>query len=168
MKLSTYHKMLGDEVTFYKGDLKQFIIEQIYEELLKKLFINDDQVDWTEYRECILGYIQKGFNKNLEELQGITNSSIAIENIKYYRTYFLKNKYLDYPKWDRICITTLFTFYWTQTIETINFFKPLCKDINEVKVGGVAASVIPEQIWIIQFLKKLIMYILNIMAIMDI
>ena len=31
MKLSTYHKMLGDKVTFYKGDLKQFIIEQIYE-----------------------------------------------------------------------------------------------------------------------------------------
>ena len=29
MKLSTYHKMLGHEVVFYKGDLKQFVIERI-------------------------------------------------------------------------------------------------------------------------------------------
>lgn len=146
MKLSTYHKMLGDKVTFYKGDLKQFIIEQIYEELLKKLIINDSEIDWTEHRTCLLGYIQKGLSKNLEELSQLTESAIAIENIKYYRTYYVKKQYLQNPKWDRICITTLFTFYWAQTIDTINFFKPLCKDIKEVLVGGIAASVVPDEI----------------------
>lgn len=146
MKLSTYHKMLGDKVTFYKGDLKQFIIEQIYEELLKKLIINDPEIDWTEHRTCLLGYIQKGLSKNLEKLSQLTESAIAIENIKYYRTYYVKKQYLQNPKWDRICITTLFTFYWAQTIDTINFFKPLCKDIKEVLVGGIAASVVPDEI----------------------
>ena len=28
MKLSTYHKMLGDNVVFYKGELKRIIVEQ--------------------------------------------------------------------------------------------------------------------------------------------
>lgn len=146
MKISTYHKMLGDEVTFFKGDFKQFVIEQIYEELLQKLLINDSTLDWTEYRTCIIGYIQKGLSKNLIELQLLTESVIAIENIKYYREYYYKKKYLANPKWDRICITTLFTFYWAKTIETINSFKHLCKDINEVKVGGIAASMVPDEI----------------------
>jgi len=146
MKLATYHKMLGDKVTFYKGDLRQFIIEQIYEELLKKLIINDPVLDWTEHRTCLLGYIQKGLSKNLDELSQLTESAIAIENIKYYRAYYVKKQYLNDPKWDRICITTLFTFYWAQTIDTINFFKPFCKNINEVLVGGIAASVVPDEI----------------------
>ena len=29
MKLSTYHKQLGDNVVFYKGDFKDFILERI-------------------------------------------------------------------------------------------------------------------------------------------
>ncbi len=41
---------------------------------------------------------------------------------------------------------TFFTFYWAQTIDTINFFKPFCKNINEVLVGGIAASVVPDEI----------------------
>jgi hypothetical protein len=90
--------------------------------------------------------VQKGLTKNLEELEQLSNSALAIENIKYYRTYYAKKQYLQNPKWDRICITTLFTFYWSQTIETINFFKLFCKDINEVKVGGIAASVVPDEI----------------------
>lgn len=146
MKLSTYHKMLGDDVTFYKGDLKQFIVEQVYDELLRKLFACVPEIDWTEHRACLLNYIQKGLKKNLDELEQVTDSAIAIENIKYYRIYYAKKQYLQNPKWDRICITTLFTFYWAQTIDTINFFKPLCKNVHEVKVGGIAASVVPDEI----------------------
>lgn len=146
MKLSTYHKMLGDEVTFYKGDLKQFVIEQIYEELIKKLYVNDNTIDWTEYRIWLLGYIQKGLSKNFDKMKSVTKSVIAIENIKYYREYYKKKRYLETPKWDRICITTLFTFYWEKTVETINFLKPFCKDLKEIKVGGIAASVNPDQL----------------------
>lgn len=40
----------------------------------------------------------------------------------------------------------MFTFYWEKTINTINLFKQLCKDVNEVKVGGVAASLLSNEL----------------------
>ena len=45
MKLSTYHKMLGDEITFYKGTFKDFIVEEVYGELLAKLIANNENID---------------------------------------------------------------------------------------------------------------------------
>ena len=38
MKLSTYHKMLGHEVVFYKGDLKQFVIERIANKCIDEFY----------------------------------------------------------------------------------------------------------------------------------
>ena len=39
-----------------------------------------------------------------------------------------KNKELKTKKWDRIYITTLFTFYWKKTIETIKYYyKSVCR-----------------------------------------
>jgi len=49
-------------------------------------------------------------------------------------------------KYDRVGITTLFTFYWDITIETINFAKQLCKDENGVMIGGVLASILPDKV----------------------
>jgi hypothetical protein len=43
-------------------------------------------------------------------------------------------------------VTTLFTFYWKITIETIEFAKLLVKDRNALKVGGVMASLLPREI----------------------
>lgn len=146
MKISTYHKMLGDEVVFYKGDPKNFILEEIYSELLSKLIRNDENVDWTEYKEIILGYIKRGLENNLNILLKLSSDSIILENLKFYREYYIKKKYFDDPKWDRICITTLFTFHWEKTVETINFFKKLCKSEKEVWIGGIAASVVPTEI----------------------
>ncbi len=37
MKISTYHRMLGDKVTFYKGDLNSFLLRMKVEECLKAL-----------------------------------------------------------------------------------------------------------------------------------
>ena len=146
MKIATYHKMLGDEVLFFKGDFKDFILEQIYETLLEKLSANDGTVEWTEHRVDIIQYIKKGFSTKYDELTALSESQLVGENLKYYRRYFNRKEYLDDPKWDRICISTLFTFYWEQTINTINFFKRICKDINEVKIGGVAATLLPDEI----------------------
>lgn len=146
MKISTYHKMLGDEVTFYKGEFREFILNEIYEELLKKLRTNDNTVIWSEYKEDLLIYIKKGLSVKFEKLKNLSCNCLVQENLKYYRNYYLKKKYVNNPKWDRICITTLFTFYWKKTIDTINSFKVLCKNINEVKVGGIAASLVPNEI----------------------
>lgn len=76
MKISTYHKLLGDEVRFVKG--------------------YDDDV--------------------------------------------------DAEVWDRIYVTTLFTFDFDRDIETINHYKLLVSDINDLYVGGIMASLMPEKI----------------------
>lgn len=76
MKISTYHKMLGDEVRFVKGF--------------------DPEV-----------------NKEV---------------------------------WDRIYVTTLFTFDFEVDVQTINHYKLLVNDINDLYVGGIMASLMPDRI----------------------
>lgn len=76
MKISTYHKMLGDEVRFVKGF--------------------DPEV-----------------NKEV---------------------------------WDRIYVTTLFTFDFDIDVETINHYKLLVNNINDLYVGGIMASLMPDRI----------------------
>lgn len=76
MKISTYHKMLGDEVRFVKG-----------------------------------------FDRSV-----------------------------DGEVWDRIYITTLFTFDFDVDVKTINHYKHLVNNINDLYVGGIMASLMPEKI----------------------
>lgn len=76
MKISTYHKMLGDEVRFVKGV--------------------DPNVDATV--------------------------------------------------WDRIYITTLFTFDFSISAETILHYMRLVDDVSSLYVGGIMASLMPESI----------------------
>ncbi len=76
MKISTYHKMLGDEVQFVKG-----------------------------------------LDHNV-----------------------------DKEVWDRIYITTLFTFDFDVDVDTINHYKLLVNNINDLYVGGIMASLMPEKI----------------------
>ena len=76
MKISTYHKMLGDEVHFVKGfDMK-----------------------------------------------------------------------VDEEVWDRIYVTTLFTFDFDIAVQTINHYKMLVNDISDLYVGGIMASLMPDRI----------------------
>ena len=76
MKISTYHKMLGDEVRFVKG------------------------VDPN----------------------------------------------VDAAVWDRIYITTLFTFDFAISVETILHYMRLVDDVSSLYVGGIMASLMPENI----------------------
>lgn len=49
--------------------------------------------------------------------------------------------------WDRIYITTLFTYEWKHTIETIKFYNNLLGgDKSRIFVGGIMASLIPDEI----------------------
>lgn len=79
MKLSTYHKQLGDNVHFVKGKNNSFVL----------------------------------------------------------------NEY-----WDRIYISSVFTYNWKVTVETINYYKDLVHgDIDRVFVGGVLATLMSEELW---------------------
>ena len=50
-------------------------------------------------------------------------------------------------KWDHVYVTTLFTFEWKVTIEAIEYAKTLVDSIEQVTVGGIAATMMPEQIF---------------------
>ena len=48
--------------------------------------------------------------------------------------------------WDRIYISTLFTFYWNKTIKTIKFYSTSVKRLSHVFVGGVMATLMEKEI----------------------
>jgi hypothetical protein len=79
MKISTYHKQLGDNVKFIKG----------------------------------------------------INENIAYECF-----------------WDRIYISTVFTFNWNITIKTIKQYKALVQgDLSRIYVGGIMATLMAREVW---------------------
>ena len=80
---------------------------------------------------------------------GLDDSSSAIllyPWVDYYKNFFHKKEYVKHPKWDWVGVTTLFTFYWDVTIETIEFAKTMVKDVKNLMVGGVLASIQPQEI----------------------
>ncbi len=148
MKLATYHRELGDDVTFYKGEYKDFILEQLYESLIKILYKNDSETEWYKYKAQIIKYLNRGCSESLEFLTKKNQTIIVLNNLTIYREYFKTKSYLhlDEFQWDRICISTLFTFYWKKTVETINGFKQLCKSEDQVFVGGIIATVLTKEL----------------------
>lgn len=67
------------------------------------------------------------------------------------KVYFFKGMNLPYELaceyWDRIYISTVFTYNWKITIDTINYYKGLVDDINRLKVGGILATLMPKELW---------------------
>ncbi len=60
--------------------------------------------------------------------------------------YFSKGplrKSLPKVKWDKIYITTLFTFEWKKTLKIINYAKELVP-INNIKIGGIASTLMAD------------------------
>jgi hypothetical protein len=155
MKIATYHRMLGDNVTFYKGSIKKFILQKVVSDCLERLYTIDGSFGWKKQKDLIEKYIQtkqsKILNKILEEYPTVfddTDSQRPLIEVwlKHFSDYFRKKKYAQEPEWDRIYITTLFTFYWKITIKTIEEAKVLVKDIKELKVGGVLASLLTKEV----------------------
>lgn len=147
MKLATYHRALGNEVVFYKGDLKEFILTEIYDELIAKLYSIDNTVEWINYKNLLIEYVKTGKKELFEELAKLSKYEILVNNwLVHYKDYYKKKEYINFPKWDRICISSLFTFYWKITIETIEFAKTIIKNKNQIIVGGVLATVLADEL----------------------
>jgi len=50
--------------------------------------------------------------------------------------------------WDRVYITTLFTYTWKETIKTINFYREtLFSFSRKIFVGGILASLMPDDVF---------------------
>jgi len=48
--------------------------------------------------------------------------------------------------WDRVYISTLFTFHWNITIKTIKYYRNSVKNSKDIFVGGILASLLGDEI----------------------
>lgn len=66
------------------------------------------------------------------------------------RVQFVKgiSQKVAYEYWDRIYVTTLFTYNWKVTVDTILHYKNLVRgDLSRLLVGGIMSSLEPEALW---------------------
>ena len=126
MKLATYYRNLGNwEVVFYKGDLKEFVIDRITDKCVEALTKIDSDVNWKYRKDSIYEYIRTRKKAAYDDIRVDDSSMSVLASAKIIeaKDYYWKGIWKENPEWDRVGITTLFTFYWDITIETINFAK---------------------------------------------
>lgn len=149
MKLATYYRNRGGwEVTFFKGDLKEFIIERIADKCIADFQYIDDTQDWFLKCDIFVEYIRTRKTAYAEqlELQASDMGLILRARLDEWKNYYWKGEWKRHPEWDRVGVTTLFTFYWDVTVETILFAKMLVKNEKDLMVGGVLASLQPKEL----------------------
>ena len=147
MKIATYFRDSGDDVRFFKGNLQDLVLELDVDDLLVNLKQMNSSVNWRKSKQVLLKYFRLGHNVILDEEDIFNEDIIAYEMVKSARRDYKNKDYFENPRFDWVGITTLFTFYFDITIETINFAKRLCKDSRNVMVGGIMSTLIPEKVF---------------------
>ena len=81
---------------------------------------------------------------------------IGLMKISYFHKYihgdyvrFAKGRLpeaLKDKKWDRVYVTTLFTFEWPKTKEALEYALSVAKDPHQVYTGGILATLMPQLI----------------------
>ena len=152
MKIATYYRKLGDDVRFFKGDVKDLAAEIIMERLIKHFNIIHPELSIKKYYSEVFEYIKRGHKNCLLSIKDFCKDidDSEIDNdiftaLKEYREKYKLEEYNGY--YDIVCVTTLFTFAWIITIDTIKFAKKLCKHDDKVFVGGIASSIVPDEIY---------------------
>lgn len=150
MKISTYYRNLGNwDVVFFKGDLTTFVIERIADKCVAELELIDNSIDWGIRKDRVFDYIKTRKHEALDSI-GVEDSNFELlirGKLDDYKNYYWKGTWKLHPEWDRVCVTTLFTFYWDITVETILFAKQLVKKPKDLNVGGVLASIQPDKLY---------------------
>ena len=139
MKIATYYRRCNDDVRFFKGDLKKFAAQLICEEFCAEI----GEPSIRKYFPKFTEFIKIGKYSSLDAIPDFRGSEYE-EIIKTYRRKY-KNK--EFPQFDVVGVTTLFTFYWKQTIDTINYAKNFCKPEGKMLVGGIASTILPDYIY---------------------
>lgn len=150
MKIATYFRNKSDwDIVFYKGDLKAFVVERIIDHLVDDLIDNDtSDINWFIYKDVLTDFVKTRKKEHLERLP-LDNTDISPLLLSYIydaKDYYWKGKWENSPEWDFVGVTTLFTFYWDITVDTINFAKKLVKNKKNLMVGGVLASLQPKEL----------------------
>ncbi|MCO1602801.1 hypothetical protein [Desulfosporosinus nitroreducens] len=138
MKLATYYRRLEDDVRFFKGNLKEFAARLLCEEFFDEV----GDASLGKHFPKLIEHIKTGKYAPLDAIPDFRNSELE-RKIKVYR---LRYKAEDFPKFDIVGITTLFTFYWSKTVDTINYAKNFCKHDGRMLVGGISSTILPDEI----------------------
>jgi len=143
MKISHYHKLLGDDVRFFKGDMNDLFLELRYNKCMAALNRLNNKINWADRLLPIQSYLK---TKRLDRLNEAINR-LSVHDAAEASTILRKYAY-SIPKgnWDRIYITTLFTFYWEITIKTIQAAKKLVDTPDKIRIGGVMATLLKGEI----------------------
>lgn len=139
MKLATYYRRRGDDVRFFKGNLKIFAAQLLCEEFIAEA--NDPKLG--KYVQKLIEHIWTGRYAPLKAIPSLRNTEQELL-LKKYRVRY-RNK--QFPQFDIVGVTTLFTFYWKKTIDTINSAKKFCSETGRVIVGGIASTILHEQMF---------------------
>ena len=134
MKLATYFRGRGDDVRFFKGDLRDLAVESIFEEYWERNF----QIDLGEYTDRMRQHIKDGKLAGLDAIPDF-------EGKRELRDMRARYKADDFPKFDIVCTTTLFTFHWKETIDTITTAKKFVADRGRIIVGGIASTILYKE-----------------------
>jgi hypothetical protein len=138
MKLATYYRNRGDNVRFFKGDLKGFAAKLLCEEFFAE--VNDPNLG--KHIPKLIEHIKTGKYAPIEAIPSFRDSNQE-RILKEYRLRYRDNKF---PLFDIVGVTTLFTFYWRETIDTIKFAKKFCSKNGKIIVGGIAATILHNEI----------------------
>ena len=138
MKLATYYRQRGEDVRFFKGNLKDLAAGMLCEAYLLEV----QNSSLAQHETKLFEYIKTGKYAPIDAIDGFRKSDNG-NILSLYREKYVKGKY---PKFDIICVTTLFTFYWKETVATINNAKGFLKKNGKILVGGISASLLSKQL----------------------
>lgn len=152
MKLAMYYRLQNDNVVFFKGDLNDFVLSELVRDTIDKLEkLNREcglKINWRMATPEIAHFIHSGRIDSGSVLENfIAENPLSRNWLEVFRKQYRSGAYFEKPRWDKIGVTTLFTFYWDITIKTIEFAKKICKDPKQnLMIGGILASVVPDAV----------------------
>ncbi|MBQ6773863.1 MAG: hypothetical protein IJP48_07370 [Synergistaceae bacterium] len=139
MKLASYFRICGDDVRFFKGSMRDLALDLFLEEF----FADINNKSFGRYINNFREYIKTGRTALLDSIPDFYD--LRRENtIINYRKRF---RFHDFPKFDIIAVTTLFTFCWKEITETINDSKNFIAPSGRLLIGGIAASLVPDELY---------------------
>ena len=56
------------------------------------------------------------------------------------------NREMRQERWDRIYVTTLFSFYWNETVKTIRYYSRSVRQPSDLYVGGIMATLMVKEL----------------------
>lgn len=144
MKISRYFRQIcGDDVRFFKGDLKNFAAQLLIEEFFNETDDFQSTALFGRYSDSLVNFTKTGKYSYLDNIPNLRGSLLEEKLINLRRRF----KQEDYPNFDIICVSTLFTFFWTETIDTINFAKKFLAPSGKIYVGGIAATLVSDAMY---------------------